>query len=43
MNIVDILTDNRNYLEDFVTRATYDSNALEGSTLTKNENICFNF
>ena len=43
MNIVDILTDNRNYLEDFVTRATYDSNALEGSTLTKNETYALIF
>ncbi|WP_289219963.1 Fic family protein [Ileibacterium valens] len=43
MNIVDILTDNRNYLEDFITRATYDSNALEGSTLTKNETYALIF
>ncbi len=43
MDIVNILTDNRNYLEDFVTRATYDSNALEGSTLTKNETYALIF
>lgn len=32
--IIDFLTDNKEYLEDFITRSTYNSNAIEGSTLT---------
>lgn len=43
MDIMKIFSDNRNYLEDFITRATYDSNALEGSTLTKNETYALIF
>jgi Fic family protein len=34
MNIVKILQDNKIYFEDFITRSTYNSNAIEGSTLT---------
>lgn len=34
MNIFEILLTNKQYLEDFVTRSTYHSNAIEGSTLT---------
>lgn len=43
MNIVDILNTNQAYFEDFVTRATYHSNALEGSTLTRNETYALTF
>ena len=32
--IVDLLNTNKIYFEDFVTRSTYNSNAIEGSTLT---------
>lgn len=37
MHIVDVIAfmhDNRAYFEDFITRSTYHSNALEGSTLS---------
>lgn len=34
MKIIDIISNNQNYLEDFITRSTYHSNAIEGSTLT---------
>ncbi|MCL2860346.1 MAG: Fic family protein [Oscillospiraceae bacterium] len=32
--LLEFLLSNNNYLEDFVTRNTYHSNAIEGSTLT---------
>ena len=34
MNILNFLFENKEYIEDFVTRSTYHSNAIEGSTLT---------
>ena len=34
MTIFEFLLSNKEYLEDFVTRSTYHSNAIEGSTLT---------
>lgn len=34
MKILDFLLNNNDYLEDFITRSTYNSNAIEGSTLT---------
>ena len=34
MKIIDFIMNNNNYLEDFITRSTYHSNAIEGSTLT---------
>ena len=34
MTILDFVLDNKNYLEDLITRSTYHSNAIEGSTLT---------
>lgn len=34
MSILDIILNNNDYLEDLVTRSTYHSNAIEGSTLT---------
>lgn len=37
MNIVDRIKGNREYFEDFVTRSTYNSNAIEGNTLSYGE------
>ena len=34
MAILDFILNNNNYLEDFITRSTFHSNAIEGSTLT---------
>ena len=34
MTILDFILNNNNYLEDLITRSTYHSNAIEGSTLT---------
>ena len=34
MTILEFILNNNNYLEDFITRSTYHSNAIEGSTLT---------
>lgn len=34
MNIFEFILYNKNYLEDLITRSTYHSNAIEGSTLT---------
>lgn len=34
MKIIDFILNNKEYLEDFVTRSTYNSNAIEGNTLT---------
>ena len=34
MNILDFVLNNKDYLEDLITRSTYHSNAIEGSTLT---------
>ena len=34
MNILDFMMNSKDYLEDFITRSTYHSNAIEGSTLT---------
>ncbi len=34
MNILEFILNNKNYLEDLITRSTYHSNAIEGSTLT---------
>jgi Fic family protein len=34
MNILEFILNNKDYLEDFITRSTYNSNAIEGSTLT---------
>ena len=34
MTIIDFILNNKDYLEDLVTRSTYHSNAIEGSTLT---------
>lgn len=34
MSIIEFITSNVKYVEDFVTRSTYHSNAIEGNTLT---------
>ena len=34
MNILEFVLKNKEYLEDLITRSTYNSNAIEGSTLT---------
>ncbi len=34
MNILEFILDYKEYLEDFITRSTYHSNAIDGSTLT---------
>ena len=34
MAILDFILNNNNHLEDFITRSTYHSNAIEGNTLT---------
>ena len=34
LKILEFITSNKEYLEDFITRSTYHSNAIEGSTLT---------
>lgn len=34
MSILEFILNNKEYLEDYITRSTYHSNAIEGSTLT---------
>ena len=34
IDIVKLLQTNKNYFEDYITRSTYNSNAIEGSTLS---------
>ena len=34
MSILEFILNSKEYLEDFITRSTYHSNAIEGSTLT---------
>ena len=34
MSILEFILNNKEYLEDLITRSTYNSNAIEGSTLT---------
>ena len=34
MTILEFILNNKNYLEDLITRNTYHSNAIEGSSLT---------
>lgn len=43
MDIIEIIDGNQSYAEDFITRVVYNSNALEGSTLTKNETYALTF
>lgn len=37
MNILEEILNNKKYAEDLITRSTYNSNAIEGSTLTYTE------
>jgi len=37
MDVIGLMRSDRDYFEDFVTRSTYHSNAIEGSTLTQGE------
>lgn len=37
MKMIDFIKQNNQYLEDFITRSTYNSNGIEGSTLTYSE------
>jgi Fic family protein len=34
INIIELLKDNKDYFEDYITRSIYNSNAIEGSTLS---------
>ena len=34
MNVLEFILTNKDYIEDMITRSTYHSNAIEGSTLT---------
>lgn len=34
MKVLEFILNNKDYLEDLITRSTYHSNAIEGSTLT---------
>lgn len=34
MKTLEFILNNKKYLEDFITRTTYHSNAIEGNTLT---------
>lgn len=43
MKILEKIINNKNYLEDFITRSTYHSNAIEGSTLTYSETYAILF
>lgn len=43
MELIDFIVENREYLEDFTTRSTYHSNAIEGSTLTYAETYAILF
>lgn len=42
-NIINILANNNKYFEDFISRNTYHSNAIEGSTLTFEETYAILF
>lgn len=43
MNLVNDIMNNQKYFEDFITRSTYHSNAIEGSTLTYAETYAILF
>ena len=40
MDIMDFIRGNKNYFEDFITRSTYHSNAIEGNTLSYAGDLC---
>ena len=41
MTILELISNNKNYLEDLITRITYHSNAIERITLTYAETYYF--
>lgn len=43
MNYIEFIINNQNYFEDFITRSTYHSNAIEGSTLSVQETYALLF
>ena len=45
MRILEFILNNKEYLQDLITRSTYHSNAIEGSTLTYAETyaIIYNY
>lgn len=43
MDAREVLKTNQTYREDFITRVVYNSNAIEGSTLTRNETYALVF
>ena len=43
MNILEFIFSNQSYLQDLITRSTYHSNAIEGSTLTYAETYAILF
>ena len=43
MNYINFIKTNQNYYEDFITRSTYHSNAIEGSTLSMHETYALLF
>ena len=43
MKVLELIMQNNKYLEDFITRSTYHSNAIEGSTLTYAETYAILF
>lgn len=43
MKYIDFITNNKSYFEDFITRSTYHSNAIEGSTLSVHETYALLF
>lgn len=43
MNYIDFIKTNQYYFEDFITRSTYHSNAIEGSTLSIHETYALLF
>lgn len=43
MKVMNFIMSNPSYLEDFITRSTYHSNAIEGSTLTYSETYAILF
>ena len=43
MNYLDFIKTNHNYFEDFITRNTYHTNSIEGSTLSYAETYAIIF
>lgn len=43
MNYLDFIKSNQNYFEDFITRSTYHTNSIEGSTLSYAETYAIIF